>query len=236
MHAVALAEELKVPKVIVPVNSSVFSAWGMLLTDLRRDYLQTYPMDLKIENEELISESFHKLMSRARTDYSQDGVDFTNDIIFEFHADLRYAGQEHTVKVSFPFCPDDGVNLAKAIDSFHDAHEKRFTYRLNNAVQLVNFHLVAKVEVPKPELVKKQDTGKELSDTILHSRQVDYDQHGIHEAAVYDGLQLQPRMSFTGPAIIQEPSATLVISPEHRAEVDDYGNYIVHLSFAGKGA
>lgn len=236
MHAVALAEELKVSRVIVPVNSSVFSAWGMLLTDLRRDYLQTHPVMLSDENTQEIEEVFQVLKNKAVTDYTQDGVDRRQDIIFEYLADLRYAGQEHTVKLSLPLNDQGKVNAEKAIASFHDAHEKRFTYRLDAAVQLVNFHLIAKIEVPKPEIVKKEVTGRSLQETIIHEREVDFDQHGKHETVVYDGLKLEPGMTFFGPAIIQEPSATLVISPGHRANVDEFGNYIIHLNFDGKGA
>ncbi|WP_339863395.1 hydantoinase/oxoprolinase family protein [Paremcibacter congregatus] len=236
MHAVALAEELKVPKVIVPVNSSVFSAWGMLLTDLRRDYIQTHLTMVADQNAAEIAEVFQSLKNKAAIDYNQDGVEQDQQIIFEHLADLRYAGQEHTVKVSIPVNDQGQVDIIQAIASFHDAYEKRYTYRLDAAVQLVNFHLIAKVEVPKPEIVKKQVTGRSLSETILHERHVDFDQHGVHNTVVYDGLKLEPGMVFTGPAIIQEPSATLVISPGHTANVDVYGNYIIHLNFAEKGA
>jgi len=236
MHAVALAEELKVPKVIVPVNSSVFSAWGMLLTDLRRDYLQTHPIFVTEQNAPEIAKVFQSLKAKAALDYRQDGVDRNKKMIFEYLADLRYTGQEHTVKVPLPVDDQAQVDIEKTIADFHEAHEKRYTYRLDAVVQLVNFHLVAKIEVPKPEIVRKEVTGCALGDTILHERQVDFDQHGVHQTVVYDGLKLEPGMSFTGPAIIQEPSATLVISPGHRASVDDFGNYVIHLNFAEKGA
>jgi len=236
MHAVALAEELKIPKIIVPVNSSVFSAWGMLLTDLRRDYLQTRPMMMTGENAAALAEVFQGLRAKAQADYCRDSLDKAPEIRFEYQADLRYEGQEHTVKIALPLDDEDKIDIIRTVNHFHDAYEKRFTYRLEAAVQLVNFHLIAKIDVPKPEVVKKETTGLALSDTILHEREVDFDRRGIHQTIVYDGLKLEPGMTFHGPAIIQEPSATLVISPGHKASVDDFGNYIIHLNFAGKGA
>lgn len=236
MHAVALAEELKVPKVIVPVNSAVFSAWGMLLTDLRRDYVQTRPLTLAEESVSLIKDTYQSLQTEATDDFTNDKIDISgHSITFEHYADMRYAGQEHTVKVMFPITDDGQVDLEGAINDFHDAHEQRFTYRLDNKVQIVNFHLVAKVLVEKPEPAKKALTGIHLDDTIMHTRSVDFDQHGIHEAIIYDGLRLEPGMELFGPAVIQEPSNTLVISPGHRVTVDDYGNYHVHLSLTGTG-
>ena len=230
MHAVALAEELKVPRVIVPVNSAVFSAWGMLLTDLRRDYLRTQPLTLSEESAGLIIETYAAMEDQAYADYGDDGVDRLKERVhFERHADMRYAGQEHTVKVALPYA-DSGPDIATAIDQFHQAHEKRYTYRLENEVQLVNFHLVAIVDVPKPELAKRKVADRKLTETILHKRQVDFDQHGIHEATIYDGLKLDPGVKLSGPAVIQEPSVTLVLSPGHRVVVDDFGNYHIHLS------
>ena len=230
MHAVALAEELKVPRVIVPVNSSVFSAWGMLLTDLRRDYLQTKPLSVEAGNAATIAATFAAMTAQSHQDYQADGVKVAEaEIAFEYFADMRYRGQEHTVKVPFPLREDGGPDIDAAIARFHAAHEKRFTYRLDTGVQIVNFHLVAKVEVPKPELAKKPVTGRALEETILHTRKVDFDQHGLHEALIYDGLKLEPGMELYGPAVVQEPSVTLVVSPGHRVTIDDYGNYHVEI-------
>ena len=230
MHAVALAEELKVPRVIVPVNSSVFSAWGMLLTDLRRDYLQTRPLTVGTQSAPMIANAYQALMEQARKDYSSDGIDIANAApAFEHHADMRYKGQEHTVKLPFPLGNDGEPDIEEAIRRFHDAHEKRFTYRLDNDVQMVNFHLVAKIAVPKPELLRKPVTGRAVSDTVLHTRQVDFDQHGTHDTTIYDGTKLEPGMALKGPAIIQEPSVTMLVSPNHAVTIDDYGNYHVAI-------
>ncbi|MFC7051054.1 hydantoinase/oxoprolinase family protein [Emcibacter nanhaiensis] len=231
MHAVALAEELKVPRVIVPVNSSVFSAWGMLLTDLRRDYLQTSPLALTAQSAEQVAESFALMADKARADYRADGVSIWDaGMQFEYQADLRYQGQEHTVKVPFLMTAGGAPDVVATIANFHEAYEKRFTYRLEAPVQLVNFHLVAKVPVDKPELARREKTGRSLKEAILATRSVDFDKHGIHDAVIYNGLCLEPGMEFEGPAVIQEPSVTLVVSPDHRVSLDDYGNYHVALN------
>lgn len=229
MHAVALAEELKVPRVIVPVNSAVFSAWGMLLTDLRRDYLQTCPLVVRADNANALADAFAVLARQAKEDYTADGVGLgSHGIQFDYYADMRYRGQEHTVKISFPFI-DGRVDLETAIDRFHSAHEKHFTYRLETDVQIVNVHLVANVAVVKPDLVKKPVTGRHAQDAVLHVRKVDFDRHGIHDVAIYDGLKLEPGMKLGGPAIVQEPSVSMVVSPGHAVSIDDYGNYHVAI-------
>lgn len=225
MHAVALAEELKVPRVIIPVNSSVFSAWGMLLTDLRRDYIRTTLTLLRPDSLDAVRAIFAEIEAEALHDFAGEAEGRAP--LFEYRADLRYVGQEHTVGISFPL--DGTAPIEEAIATFHDAHEKRFTYRLDAAVQLVNFHLVATVPVDKPDLAERAVTGLVLADAVKGKRQVDFDTHGIHKATIYDGLKLEPGMSLIGPAVIQEPSATLPIPPGAKAEVDRLGNYHVYL-------
>lgn len=225
MHAVALAEELKVPRVIIPVNSSVFSAWGMLLTDLRRDYIRTKLIPLEADSGDTVRSVFAEIEAEALQDFAQEAAD--REPMFEHRADLRYVGQEHTVEIPFPIKGADAV--ATAIAAFHDAHEKRFTYRLDAAVQLVNFHLVARLPVDKPDLLERPVTGRRLIDAVKGERTVDFDTKGIHSATIYDGLSLEPGMSLNGPAVIQEPSVTLPLPPGTRAEVDRLGNYHVHL-------
>lgn len=236
MHAVALAEELQVPRVIVPVNSSVFSAWGMLLTDLRRDYLVTQPLTLNTDQAAAVASRFAELVARARQDFLNDNIDMESEKYRnEFFVDMRYAGQEHTVKVSLRYDNNSQLDIQACIESFHKAHEKQFTYRLDNDVQIVNFHLVATVEVAKPELAKRKVTGRSLQETVLGTRKVDYDQHGIHLATIYDGHQFEAGMEISGPCVIQEPSVTLLVQPGHRVEVDDYGNYHVIMSYGDAG-
>jgi N-methylhydantoinase A len=225
MHAVALAQELKVPKVIIPVNSSVFSAWGMLLTDLRRDYVRTRLTAMTADAIGSIRSVFAEMETQAAGDFRTDGMAAAP--IFEHRAALRYAGQEHTVDIAFPIANEDST--AAAIALFHDAHEKRFTYRMDNAVELVNFHLVAILEVEKPELAERARTGASIEDARIGMREVDFDQAGVHDAQIFDGLRMEPGMTLVGPAVIQEPAVTLPIPPGVRAEVDAYGSYHIHI-------
>lgn len=225
MHAVALAEELNVPKVIIPVNSSVFSAWGMLLTDLRRDYIQTRLTDLAPQMLARIRVTFAEITAQAQADFAADQADRAP--VFEYFADLRYQGQEHTVSVPFALESQTAMEDTEAL--FHEAHERRFTYRLDSPIQLVNFHVVATVPVDKPQLAERPVTGALVQSTKIESRMVDFDQHGVHESAIHDGLRMEPGMQVRGPAVIQEPAVTLVVPPGKTVEVDRFGNYHVQL-------
>jgi N-methylhydantoinase A len=232
MHAVALAEELRVPRVIVPVNSAVFSAWGMLLADLRRDYVRTHLIALAPATTEAIIRQFQEMECEAAVNFTRDGIPVSvRTVKSEYLADMRYLGQEHTVKVPFSI-PDGVADIAAIAENFHAAHEKRYTYRLPNVIQIVNFHLVARVPVPKPPLPKKARIGRAIEDAIISHRRVDFDAQGVHDATIYNGEALEPGVKFVGPAVIQEPVVTLVVGPGKRVTVDDFGNYHVHLRTA----
>jgi N-methylhydantoinase A len=229
MHAVALAEELRMPKVIIPVNSSVFSAWGMLMTDLRRDYLRTRVIELDAAAPATLDAVFAEMAEEARGGFATDGAAGALPIRFQRLADMRYAGQEHTVKVELPegaFAEGDIEAVAAA---FHAVHKREYTFELTNPVEVVNFHLVAYGVVPKPELQPGARTGRTPAEAITGARRVDFDQHGVHDATIYDRDRLEPGMTFQGPCIVEEQAATAVVPPGKRVEVDDYGNLHIHL-------
>jgi N-methylhydantoinase A len=229
MHAAALARELKVPRVIVPVNSAVFSAWGMLLTDLRRDLLQTHLMPLCASSAPALAAQFKSMESTAAAEFQRDGIPIgEGDLHYEYLLDMRYQGQEHTVKVPIAALSMP-LDVDQVADVFHAAYEKRYTYRLPNAMQVVNFHLVARVAVPKPELPKVVASGRALAGSVLGRRRVDFDIDGVADAVIYDGTLLEPGMTFEGPAVIQEPVVTLVVPPGDSVTIDDYGSYHIRL-------
>src|SRR5690606_20359391 len=101
MHAAALARELGVRKVIIPFASSVFSAWGMLMTDLRQDQVMTLNQSLKDIDFSNIQMKWKEIESRLQKQFAANG--FKENIQFRRYVDMRYSGQEHTVKVPVSF-------------------------------------------------------------------------------------------------------------------------------------
>lgn len=227
MHAAALAMELNIPKVIIPVNPAVFSAWGMLLTDLRRDYIRTRVTRLDSAIPAALQALFGELEALAGAEFAADGIS-GDRLVLERFADMRYLGQEHTVKVRVPSGAVDARALSSAVESFHEAHEREYTYRLTSPVELVNYHVVGFGVVPKPELAKLKATGRRPEDAMRGKRTVDFDTHGVHIAAIYERSLLEPGMEIGGPAVVEEPATTIVIFPGQQAKVDDYGNLHIH--------
>jgi N-methylhydantoinase A len=234
MHACALARELNIKKVVIPKQSSVFSAWGMLLSDLRRDYLQTQIVDLSADGAAAqLDEALRGLEEKALQEFEAEDIDRAR-VHFLRYGRCRYQNQEHSVEIVLPEGDITDGQLKAIRQRFDTDYEREYTYTLNAPVELVAYHLVAIAEVDKLKPEKLATTGRKLDDAVKEQREVDYTEAGIHQATIYDGDALEPGMNFVGPAIIEEYGATTVIPPGLPCHVDDYGNY--HVRFDGLSA
>lgn len=230
MHAASLAKELNIPRVVIPSGSAVFSAWGMLMSDLRRDYARTQPMSVVPENAAALGATFAEMRDEAIAAFRTEAIS-DDRMRFEYYLDLRYDGQEHSVRIAVPTPEINATTLAALIASFHDAYEREYTYRLDTGVNLVSFRVAAFAEIDRPDTPKiAVDEG--LDHSLKGTRQVDFDESGIHEADIYNRDNLGAGASFDGPAIVEEAGTTTVIFPGQSASVDDYGN--LHILTGGK--
>lgn len=227
MHCAYLARELNVRKVIVPVAASVFSAWGMLMTDLRHDYIQTKICRM---NEVALSElnaMWDGLVSQARAQFAQEGVP-AGQIVYSFIADMRYMGQEHTVKVHVPPVPWTDEVKAEIVARFHETHEHFYTYRLpDTPTEIVNLHLVAYGRLQKPELHRIDPQRGPVSGAVKETRPVYFTDEGWQDTPIYDREKLGAGAAVSGPAIVEEVTASTVVCPGQSLTVDDYGNLII---------
>ena len=230
MHATSLAKELNVPKVIIPVNSSVFSAWGMLMSDLRRDYILTKLTTMNDEAVDVLNKTFLEMEKQAIDSFSLENI--SKDLIsFKRFGSFRYLGQDHSVEILIDNGNIDKNSIQKIISDFHNQYEKEFTYKLESQVDMIQFHLVAFAKIDKPDLQERKKTGRTVDKTIKENRMVDFDEMGIHDSKIYDFDLLEPDMEFSGPAIVEDPSTTVVIFPDQKCKVDNYAN--LHISILG---
>ena len=229
MHAVALAQELGVNKVVVPAGASVFSAWGMMMSDLRRDYVVTRLADLVPESAAAIESAFADAEERARKQFAAEGFD-ASQVRFARFARLRYRSQEHSTEVRLDGGPVHAHCIAEIEAAFHDAYEREYTYRLDAPVEMQGLHLVASVRIGKLAITPREATKTDVRIACKGQRMVDYALEGRYRAAIYDGERLEPGMRFEGPAIVEDPGTTLVLHPGNRAEVDGFGNIRIQVS------
>jgi N-methylhydantoinase A len=228
MHACALAAELRVPRVIVPPYPGHFSAWGMLTSDLRHDAVQTYFARADTLRADERVGLWRSLEARLLATFADEGME-PEQVTFVRSADMRYAGQEHTVNVPFA----DGTNGSgdEVERRFHDLHDQLYTFRLTSPIEFVNFRLTAFGAVRKPELARIPTTG-DARPALKGTRDVDFDELGRQEARIYERSGLGAAAELDGPAVIEEPAASTVVFPAQRLRVDEYGNLIIETEVA----
>jgi N-methylhydantoinase A len=226
MFASILARELQISKIIIPPMPGVFSAWGMLMTDLRHDYKITKVMRLDSSNLETMNEVFMEMEKQGRSVLLGQGVR-EEDMYFVRTLDLRYYGQEHTVNVETP----SGTLTAEKLDEirvrFHEAHERQYTFRLDSPVEIVNFHLAAFARVRKPEILSTEKNGGSVDDAYKGVRHCHVPSYGFVEMPVYERVRLPQNQMIKGPAVVEEKTSTTLIMPGDIFYVDRYSNLII---------
>jgi N-methylhydantoinase A len=231
MHAGALMRELRLKKVLIPTNPAVFSAWGMLMTDLRQDFIRTSIRRTDSVKPEYVTALFTE-MEEQTLDLMKEQSIAEERIRFQRFADMRYLGQEHTVKVPIPGGRITGEMIPEIDEAFHRLHEQAYTFRLESPVELVNYHLTAFGVVEKPELRKIDGKGLVLQGAFKGERRVNFDEMGFHTCPIYERDRFPVGKSVKGPMVIEEPAATTVVFPDQRVRRDEYG--FLHIESAGR--
>ena len=226
MHAVELAKDLHVNRVIVPVYPGAFSALGSLIADTRFDYMQTSIMPSTNLNLDKINEIYESLEERAREDFLKEG--FEKPQMIERTVEMRYLGQNWELEVEMPAGRIDDRATQRASESFDREHAKHFGWHISGEkFEFVNFKIVAigqKIEVKLPEMGDGKPA-KPLKVGSVYFRE----KEGFVECPVYSRDDLNPGTRFEGPMLIDEVSSTTLVPPASEVEVDRFGNLIIEI-------
>ncbi len=222
-----IAQELEISKIAIPaIHPGVFSAWGLLATDIRHDLVHTDITLLSKENLEKINASYEKLEKEITEIFKQEGIT-PEKIVYHRFADMRYFGQEHTVKVPIMGNTIKEEDLPTIAERFHQIHKREYEFRLDgNPVEIVNYHLTAYAIVKKVELKPITNEGRSLEKALLTEREV-YLNGRFQTMPIYNRDMLPIDSKIEGPAILEDPTSTVIILPNQRGVVDKYGNIIV---------
>ncbi|MCX6096414.1 MAG: hydantoinase/oxoprolinase family protein [Candidatus Bipolaricaulota bacterium] len=234
IHASAIAREINVPTVIVPPSPGVFSAWGMLMADLRHDFSQTYIAPMDQASVDSVNAIFAKLEGRVRDLFELERIP-EGQIALSYSVDLRYIGQEHTLRVPAParMKQSDKPSLDRSFDDMHlriyghNAPEER--------KEIVSLQVMGIGKVRKPVLEKIARGAKTpTSGATLGKRRV-YVGSGTYEPfSIYRRDLLAAGNVIEGPALVEEATATTTVGKGETCSVDEYGNLIIALTGEGR--
>lgn len=207
MHACALARAIGVPRVLVPFLPGAFSAYGILISDVRLEYSRSLVRSLE-GSASILRQAVRSFEKRAREDLASQGMD-PRRAVSEASVDLRFRGQSYELNV-----PLRGDVAA----AFRRMHRRRFGYaRSSEPIEVVTVRLVARV--PRRVYLPRPPSARTPSGS---SRRVRFDD-GWHEAKVFARASLPIGFRAQGPAIVEEDHATTVVPPDVGFEVDPLG-------------
>ena len=223
LHGAAIAKELSIPTVIIPLNPGVTSALGCLLVNIQHDFSESFMASAAETKPVDIETAFGRLEAMASERLTYEGV-AAKDIVLQRNVEMMYQGQWRSLAVPAPANVSD---IDVLIDGFHTEHEREFNYRRDDApVSIFRVALTATGMVPKAKL-QTHDV-KKNTPTTDNTREVWFEGKAFM-AMVFERDNLAAGAMFVGPAIVEQFDSTTVIPPATTAEVDTYMNIIIRV-------
>ena len=225
LHAVALARELNVPKVLIPARPGITNALGCVVADLRHDFVRTVNRPLDAVDMADVHGVLAAQAAEGRRLIAQERIAVT-DVRAEVSADMQFVGQTHLLRVALPSLTPSRVDLQRL---FETAYHARFRVELPTIrANLVNLNVSVIGERPTVDLSRLIDpAGRRKTAGPLSRRKVWFD--GWSDTPVYWRDHLPIKIDLQGPAIIEQMDTTIVIDPGARASQDADGNLIVEV-------
>ena len=218
--ASALAELLGVRTIVVPRHPGVFSAWGMQTLDVVHEFSHT-SVALLSEQPDVLA-PFAEAIQEATERLERERIPEDARVLLRF-IELRYDGQEHTLLV-----PVSSESVDRLSEAFEQLHEQMYGFRLDRPVEIVGYRVRAIGRLPKPAVPRVAQNGDGVPEPVTH-RTVTHWTSKTQDGRwpVYERASLGANAALDGPAIIEEMTATTVVTPGRSLRVDDWGNLVI---------
>ena len=228
LHAVALARELGIPRVLVPTRPGITNALGCVVADVRHDFVRTVNRPLDLVDMEEVQEIMSAQVKEGRDLIGSETISIENIRLFH-GADMQFVGQTHLISVPLPRL-DATREEIQAI--FEKAYFDRFQVKLPEIrANLVNLKTSVIGERPDFDLGRIMDArlrAKTVENARIGTRQVWFDGEWL-ETAIYARDKLPSGGQFVGPAIVEQMDTTIVVEPGNTVLVDEDGNLSIEI-------
>ncbi len=221
-----IADILEIERVLVPPNPGNLSAFGLLVSDVKRDFVRTFVRSEERLAIDELEEVWAGLEQEGRRVLRSEGLP-EERIALQRTVDARYLGEAHEVNVPAGGGLDER-SLSAIIDRFHDIHQLTFgyAYRGEQPVELVNLRVLAVGSVHRPPSGPSIGNGRRGTAAAHAERPVYFDE-GFVDCPIYRRRDLAAGTSLDGPAIVEEFGSTTVVFPGWGLQVDGYGNHVL---------
>jgi len=228
LHAVALARELAVPTVLIPVRPGLTNALGCLVADVRHDFVRSFNLPLRLIDDATLQDCLARQIEQGHAAIEHDGIP-VHDIEIFHQAQMQFEGQSHLLTVPMQA---GQISVQHLTDAFAKAYWQRFEVELSAlkpVLVTLDTSLVGKRQgIALDRLRQDAATGATGLARAPERRAVWFEGSGWVDTPVYRREAL-PEGTFSGPAIVEQLDATVVIEPGNSVRSDTYGNLIITL-------
>lgn len=227
-HAVAIAEELGIRKIVVPPMCGNFSAVGLAVADIQHDYVKTLARRQQELNLDDLLKAFRMIEKEGTHQLELEHVK-EKDILIEWSADLRYEGQSWELNVPIRRTKTIGEEeLRQILSSFHSLHQIVYSYSESRGiVEFVNLRVRAIGKNPGLTLSRHKRAPVSPSEALKERRPVYLAGRGLSEIPIFERDRLGCGTIFHGPCLVEEEISTAFIPPGWAGETDEYFNIVI---------
>lgn len=229
LHAAEVAKLLGIPIALIPPHPGVHSALGLLVSELRHEFVCTARRRLHESELVDVTKMFTELEQGAQAKVA--GFAEAADWTFERGADLRYRGQGYELTVSVPGGLLERAELNTLLDGFHRRHQQIYGFSLpGEEVELVNLRLTAFAPLQSLPVIEIKEEGTDASAAQIGSRPLFLiEQGGFVDAPVYERARLEARNVIQGPAMVEQVDTSIYIPTGVRGVVDRHGHLVLEM-------
>lgn len=231
MHASRLARELSISKVVVPEIPGAQSAMGLLMTDVRTDFMRTQITALDPHDPAAIAQVLEELEAQAAAWFTAEGTPADEQSLVR-RLEMRYRGQNFELPIDIE--GEHGLEaeaLAKVVAAFHDAHERVYGFHAeDDPIEVVTFRVQAVGRAERLELIKSEIDGESSDPALVTEREIFLStEFGFRKCPVYERGKLRPGNQLAGPAIVEQMDTTTVLLPGDSCVMDEYRNLVIEI-------
>jgi len=231
LHASRLARELSISKVVVPEIPGAQSAMGLLMTDVRTDFMRTQITALDPHDPAAIAQVLEELEAQAAAWFTAEGTPADEQSLVR-RLEMRYRGQNFELPIDIE--GEHGLEaeaLAKVVAAFHDAHERVYGFHAeDDPIEVVTFRVQAVGRAERLELIKSEIDGESSDPALVTEREIFLStEFGFRKCPVYERGKLRPGNQLAGPAIVEQMDTTTVLLPGDSCVMDEYRNLVIEI-------
>ncbi|GIN93807.1 5-oxoprolinase [Siminovitchia terrae] len=233
LHSAKIAEELEIPKVVVPYSPGTFAAFGQVLADIKHDFVYTDLNYIDDIDAQQMNEYFDRLIEEGIQQLQEENVEISNQVLIK-SIDLRYFGQAYELNIPLQSGNVSAGVIEEAIEKFHTLHEDTYGHSLRgDKVEIVKYR-VSSIGTMDKQAIKFSNNKSIEKNAVNIDEKTSYGEVIFsgekYTVPIYERKYLQKGFKINEPCIITEMGATTVVYPNQAAEIDENYSIVIYTN------